>query len=142
MSRSDSHVKIARYEPCPDCTDGTCKLCGETSSENAAPGVRLVIREVRFVRCSVCGGTGKHAEFGPVGSCGSCGFKHHELAAPGIATEVIEEHTTKRHVAVVHLRRSGSLDGDVSACGTPHASDEHLTNDRTAVTCTRCKKWR
>lgn len=115
---------IVRYEPCQDCTDGSCRSCGESSSEHAGPGVRLVVRQVKFVRCCASG-------------CAKCGTNAHAMAAPGIAISVIEEHGARRWVPVVHLNQKGQ-----AACGTSHASDAHLTTNRDEVTCSRCLKWR
>lgn len=115
---------IMRFEPCPDCSDGSCRACGPASSEHAAPGIRLVVRHVRFVRCCAKG-------------CAACGANAHPLAAPGVKVEVVEEHDAKRWIPVVHMRK-----GDKAACGTSHASDEHLTEKRSEVTCARCKKWK
>lgn len=120
-----SDATVVRYERCVNCTDGSCRACGQASSEHAAPGVQLVIRHVRFVAC-ICA-TG----------CPLCGTNVHPLASPGVTVEIAEEHSRKRWVPSVHLRRD-----DKASCGTSHASDEHLTNDRDKVTCSRCRKWR
>jgi hypothetical protein len=118
-----SAATTTRYERCPDCTDGSCGSCGPKSNEHAAPGIRLVVRQVRFVPC-LCG-TG----------CDLCGPVAHELAALGVTVEVIEEHGAKRWMPSVHLDKNGK-----SACGTGW-SGVQLTHDRSAVTCKRCLRW-
>lgn len=114
---------ITRFERCPACTDGSCRACGSASAEHAAPGVRLVVRQVRFIAC-VC-------ESG----CALCGPNVHELAAPGVTIEIVEEHDAKRWVPVVHLNKNGN-----SACGTAWIGAQ-TTSSISEVTCRRCLKW-
>jgi hypothetical protein len=114
---------LATYEPCPNCTDGSCRRCGPASSEHAAPGVRLVLRPFRFVRCL--------AHEGP--SCRRCGPAVHPRAGVGVAIEVVNERVTKRWVPSVHLRR-----GDRPACRCAGVSEDRLTANRDEVTCTHC----
>lgn len=124
MSRHSSVATVARYERCPDCTDGSCRACGKASTEHAGPGVRLVVRQVRFIPCTCEKG------------CNLCGLNAHELAAPGVTVEVIDEHDAKRWVPVVHF----SVGGGRSICGTG-GSEAQITSKRDAVTCRRCLKW-
>ena len=112
------------YELCPRCADGSCKQCGPASSEHAAPGVVVVVRRVRFVPCS-CKGKG----------CERCGPGVHELAAVGVCLETVDEHASKRWVPSLHMKIDGK-----PRCGAPGAEDR-MTDDRTAVTCTRCQRF-
>jgi hypothetical protein len=130
-----SDAVIVNYEACPECTDGACRKCGLASSEHAAPGVRLVIRHVRFVRCAVCNGTGSFPAAGQIQTCASCGPTKHEMASPGVTVEIADEHSRKRWVPSIHLEKNGR-----TACG--HGwSGQQLTSDRAKVTCKRCLKW-
>lgn len=121
--RHGSVATTARYERCPVCRDGSCHACGPSSTEHAAPGVRLVVRQVRFIACACATG------------CNLCGLNAHELAAPGVTIEVIGEHDAKRWIPVIHLAKGGA-----SACGTGR-SDSQLSRHILEVTCRRCLKW-
>lgn len=142
MSRRgrDAGATIMRYERCPQCQDGSCRSCGPSSNEHAAPGIRLVVRQVRFVACpNGCGSAQVHDPSAPMvqfAGCGRCGPIVHELAAPGVGIEVIDEHDAKRWVPVVHWDKNGD-----SACGTGWSGTQ-LTRDATQVTCQRCLKWK
>lgn len=124
--RDRDEITTATYEMCPNCTDGSCRKCGLASGEHAAPGVRVVLRRIRFVCCDCRG----------VGACGVCGAEAHSLAARGVRVETVEERTTKRWVPSVHLRR-----GEGARCGTGGADEDCLTTVKADVTCTRCLKF-
>jgi hypothetical protein len=111
------------YEICPSCTDGSCGRCGQASGEHAAPGVRMVVRRFRFVRCS-CEGNG----------CNRCGPAVHEMAGRGIRTEIIGEHATKRWVPSVHFVPE---EGRKAACGV-WAPSNRTTKKREDATCKVC----
>lgn len=121
-SERAQEVTTARYERCADCEDGSCRRCGPASSENAAPGIKLVVRRVRFVRCS-CLGLG----------CPLCGRNAHPQADAGVTVEPVSEHVPKRWVPSMHKRGS-----DGAACGIPAPSDRITDNDD-EVTCTKCE---
>jgi hypothetical protein len=116
-----------RYEPCPDCVDGSCRKCGPASNEHAAPGVCAVLRRVQFVRCDKCAGRLV---------CSNCGPETHPLAAYGIRAEVVEERTTKRWVPSIHLRS-----GTGARCRAGNVEEERLTSKKADVTCARCLKF-
>jgi hypothetical protein len=123
---------ITRFEKCPDCSDGSCRKCGPASSEYAAPGVRLVVRHVRFVTC-ICNSTG----------CARCGANAHPMAAPGVTIEVIDKHDANHWIPSIHFGIISTQNpncGDAAFCGTSHVPAEYLSTKWNLVTCTRCKK--
>ena len=131
---------IVSYEPCPTCTDGSCRKCGPASGEHAAPGVRLVVRRIRFAPCAHCQG-GKRYEV-PASApltgkirCTACGPAVHPLAAPGVMIETVDERTASRWVPSIHLRI-----GDGAACGATGVPDDRLTRRLADVTCRTCSK--
>lgn len=118
---------INRYEPCPECSDGSCKKCGPASGEHAAPGVRLISRRIRFVRCpGMCKGKG----------CSACGRGIHPLCAPGVTIQTVDERATKRWVPATHLRAGGK-----ALCGASVPDDRLVSklNGDVANPCERCK---
>ena len=114
---------IATFEPCPNCSDGSCRRCGLASSEHAAPGVQLVLRPFRFVRCPNHVGA----------ACKNCGPVVHPRAGLGVAIEVIDERVTKRWVPSMHLRV-----GEKPICRCAGVPEDRLTDKLVEVTCTHC----
>jgi len=122
----ETATTIRRFEPCPDCCDGSCGRCGAASSEHAGPGVRAVIRKFMFVRCCDTG-------------CNECGALVHRDAAPGVRLEVVTERTTKRWAPALHLLR-----GERVWCGWDKAVElgavtENVDDPRTCGKCKRAK---
>lgn len=115
---------ISRYECCSRCSDGSCRRCGPRSAERAGPGVVLVQRRVRFVRCGCS-----------TGGCIMCGANSHERAAPGVRIEVVEERALKRWVPSVHLR----TEKGGARCGTRLVDPKRSASDNIhEVNCPRC----
>lgn len=127
-------VTIGTYEPCPDCKDGSCRRCGAASSEHAAPGVRRVLRQLRFVRCKGCANCNSKVVDAP-----RCGPVSHPKAAVGVLAEVVETHSPKRWVPAMHLP-GRDKDRDNAACGVFYLDKDRLTTNVAEVTCRRCQK--
>lgn len=120
---------VVTYTPCPDCRDGSCGQCGLASSEHAGPGVLLTVTRLRFVRCPSC-----------KKGCDNCGPKQHPMALPGICTEVVREHNSKRWVPSMHMHDTTSKQSNATVCGS-HAP-ERLVTAWAEVTCRVCLKRR
>lgn len=127
-----SEVVTAKYEPCPDCRDGSCRKCGPASNDHAAPGVRFVLRRVRFIRCGCPDG------------CIRCAGTH-VLAAPGVRVEIVEERSTKQWVPVIHFHNAfsevGAAEHGSARCGVD-VEEKRLTARWESVTCERCLRYR
>lgn len=126
-------VTIVRYEPCPECSDGSCRKCGPASGEHAGPGIRLIARRIRFVRCPVLRNLRRKADHI---DCTACGPAMHPMCTVGVTIETVDERATKRWVPSVHLSVGGK-----ALCGAS-VPDERLVEKFDASmknACERCK---